>query len=350
MKSCPTCNRVYDDDSLRFCLDDGTNLVNESPAEPAPTTLILPGAEDPVPTMKQAVPPDVPPLYTRPGPTTASPRGKRNILLWVIIIALLIPAVAGAVVGGLIVVYKRKPLTWHLVLELAPGATNRQDAVQQTVNVIESRLDAIGVSRFEVKPQAGAASSRILVNLPSVADPERLKQIITAGGKLELVHVIGPPSPSPFQKYATKEEAIVSLNSNGVIPQNRRVLPYTERSNLQGPTEWVVVESPAIVDGSELRNASAVRSSYGEDYQIAFSLKKNGADKFGAWTGANIDEYLGVVLNDELKSIAFIKGQIFDSGVITGRFTKQSAEDLALVLKSGALPVQVTIVEEHIDK
>jgi len=349
MKRCPKCARVYDDDGLRFCLDDGTNLVNESPAEPAPTTLLLPGTEDPVPTMKQAGPPDVPPLYVRPAPTTASPHGKRNILLWVIIIALLIPAVAGAVVGGLVVVYKRKPLTWHLVLELAPGATNRQDAVQQTVNVIESRLDAIGVSRFEVKPQGGA-SNRILLNLPNVGDPERLKQIITTGGKLELVHVIGPPSPSPFQKYATKEEAIASLKSNGVIPQNRRVLPYTERSNFNGPTEWVVVESPAIVDGSELRNASAVRSSYGEDYQIAFSLKKNGAEKFGAWTGANIDEYLGVVLNDELKSIAFIKGQIFDSGEITGRFTRQSAEDLALVLKSGALPVPVTIVEEHIDK
>ena len=79
-------------------------------------------------------------------------------------------------------------------------------------------------------------------------------------------------------------------------------------------------------------------------------MKKNGAEKFGAWTGANVDEYLGVVLNDEVKSIAFIKGQIFDSGEITGRFTRQSAEDLALVLKSGALPVPVTIVEEHIDK
>ena len=79
-------------------------------------------------------------------------------------------------------------------------------------------------------------------------------------------------------------------------------------------------------------------------------MKKNGAEKFGAWTGANVDEYLGVVLNDEVKSIAFIKGQIFDSGEITGRFTRQSAEDLALVLKSGALPAPVTIVEEHIDK
>ena len=349
MKRCPACSRVYDDDGLRFCLDDGTNLIDKSPAAPVPTTLILPASEESAPTMKQVLPPDVPPLYAQPGPTSAATHGKRSVLLWVIAVALLIPFVAGAVAGGL-VIFKKRASTWHLVLELAPSPTNREDAVQQTVKVIESRLDAIGVSHFEVKPQGGVASGRILVNLPNVADPERLKQIITAGGKLELVHVVGSASPSPVQKYATKEEAIASLKGNGVIPQNRRVLPYTERSNLKGPTEWVVVESPPIVDGSELRNASAVRSGYGEDYQIAFWLRKVGADKFGAWTGANINEYLGVVLNDEVKSIAFIKSQIFDAGEITGNFTKQSAEDLALVLKSGALPAPVTIVEEHIDK
>src|SRR2546425_3893387 len=166
----------------------------------------------------------------RPAPPAPASHGNRNVLLWAIAIALLIPFVAGAVVGGL-VIFKKRALTWHLVLELAPSTTNREDAVQQTVRVIESRLDAIGVSNFEVKPQGGAASSRILLNLPSVADPERLKQIITAGGKLELVHVIGSSSPTPVQKYATKEEAIASLKGNGVIPQNRRVLPYTERSD-----------------------------------------------------------------------------------------------------------------------
>ena len=71
------------------------------------------------------------------------------------------------------------------------------------------------------------------------------------------------------------------------------------------------------------------------DYQIAFSFKPTGAEKFGAWTGANINQYMGVVLNDEVKSIAFIKSQIFDQGEISGRFTKESAEDLALTLRSG---------------
>ena len=110
-----------------------------------------------------------------------------------------------------------------------------------------------------------------------------------------------------------------------------------------------MVEVPAIIDGSELRNASAIAAQGGraDDYEISFSLKKSGADKFGAWTGANINQYMGVVLNGEVRSIAFIKSQIYDQGQITGRFTQTSAEDLALTLRSGALPAPIEYLEER---
>ena len=111
----------------------------------------------------------------------------------------------------------------------------------------------------------------------------------------------------------------------------------------------MVVESPPIIDGSELRSASGIPSRGGgsDDFEIQFSLKKGGADKFGAWTGANINEYMGVVLNEQVKSIAFIKSQIFDSGEISGSFTKESADDLALTLRSGALPAPIEYLEER---
>jgi preprotein translocase subunit SecD len=175
--------------------------------------------------------------------------------------------------------------------------------------------------------------------------------------RLELVHVIGPPSPAPSQTFPTEADAIASLNSAGTVPPNRKVLPYAERMELtadaakdqQKAKQWVVVETPAIIDGSELRNATAVQSQGGRasDFEINFSLKRTGADKFGAWTGAHINEYMGVVLNGEVKSIAYIKSQIYDSGQITGRFTKQSAEDLALTLRSGALPAPIEYLEER---
>jgi preprotein translocase subunit SecD len=136
------------------------------------------------------------------------------------------------------------------------------------------------------------------------------------------------------------------------------VLPYTERedltttpeqsANAPKPQKWVVVESPAIIDGIDLRTAQAVQDRAGSDkYQISFSLKKNGADKFGTWTGANVNEYMGVSLNDQVKSIAFIKSQIFDQGEITGNFTKEQGDDLALTLRSGALPAPIEYSEER---
>jgi preprotein translocase subunit SecD len=193
--------------------------------------------------------------------------------------------------------------------------------------------------------------------MPGIQDPEHVKGLLIGQSHLELVHVIGAASPAPAQTYFSKEEAIASLNSNGNIPATRRVLPYTEREDLTnaGATanapkqqKWVVVESPAIIDGIELRTASAVPERAGGDkYQIQFSLKKSGADKFGAWTGANVNEYMGVVLNDEVKSIAYIKSQIFDTGEITGNFTKEQGEDLALTLRSGALPAPIEYQEER---
>ncbi|MEJ7618121.1 MAG: protein translocase subunit SecD [Pyrinomonadaceae bacterium] len=108
------------------------------------------------------------------------------------------------------------------------------------------------------------------------------------------------------------------------------------------------METPAIIDGSELRNAEAVPQNGRNDaFQISFALKPAGAQKFGAWTGANVNQYMGVVLSDEVKSIAFIKSQITDQGQIDGRFTQDSAKDLALTLRSGALPARLVYQEER---
>jgi len=248
-------------------------------------------------------------------------------------------------------------LTWSM-----NGATQKalaESATDQAYKIIDSRINAVGVAEPTLQRHGGQNSHQILLQMPGIQDPERVKQLLAGQSHLELVHVVSPGSPTPAQTYATKEEAIATLNSGGNIPVNRRVLPYLERTelatttdtnnpNAPKPTKWVVVESPAIIDGSELRNASAIQASAGaEDYQIQFALKKNGADKFGAWTGSNINEYMGVVLNDEVKSIAFIKSQIFDSGEITGRFSKQSADDLALTLRSGALPAPIEYQEER---
>ena len=244
-------------------------------------------------------------------------------------------------------------LTWSMTS--AAERTLADNATTQALNIIESRINALGVTEPTLQTHGAQTSHQILLQMPGVQDPERVKNVLQGESRLELVHIISPPSPQPAQTYASEAEAIASLNSAGTVPPNRKVLPYQERQDAaadpaqQKPRQWVVIEVPAIIDGSELRNASATQSQGGraDEFEIDFSLKKAGADKFGAWTGSHINEYMGVVLNGEVRSIAFIKSQIYDRGQISGRFTKQTAEDLALTLRSGALPAPIEYLEER---
>ena len=241
-------------------------------------------------------------------------------------------------------------IVWNLSITAQRALADQ--ATEQAKRIIESRLDAVGVAEPLVQRHGSQTAYQILVQMPGIQDPERVKQLMKADAQLDLVKVISPPNPSPVATYNTEEEAKATLG--GTVPPNRRVLPYLERGELtaaagQGQTQkkWVVVEAPPVVDGNELRTASATPGQGGADYQISFALKPGGAQKFGAWTGANINEYMGVVLNDEVRSIAYIQSQIFDSGQISGKFTQQSAEDLALTLRSGALPAKIEYQEER---
>jgi preprotein translocase subunit SecD len=248
-------------------------------------------------------------------------------------------------------------VTWSLASAAQRDLSD--SAVEQAYRIIDSRINAVGVAEPTLQKHGGQNSTQILLQMPGIQDPERVKKLLQGESRLELMKVVSPSNPAPLKTYMTKEEAIASLG--GQVPPNRRVLPYSEREeptaagqdaaptpDPNAPKSWVVVESPAVVDGSELRSANANEGrAGGSDYEIDFTLKPTGAEKFGAWTGANIGAYMAVVLNDEVKSAPFIKGQISDQGQITGSFTEQSAKDLALTLRSGALPAPLVYLEER---
>ena len=248
-------------------------------------------------------------------------------------------------------------MTW--TLNSATERTLSESATDQAFKIIDSRINSLGVAEPTLQRHGAQNSHEILLQMPGIQDPEYVKRLLGNPSRLQLVHVISPASPSPVQTYATEQEANASLNSGGNIPANRRVLKYIERADSATtagqetkpetkPTKWVVVESPGIIDGAELRTATAVPArAGGDEYEIAFSLKPSGAAKFGEWTGANIDQYMGVDLNNEIRSIAFIKSQITDQGSIEGRFTKDSADSLVLTLRSGALPAGIQYTEER---
>jgi preprotein translocase subunit SecD len=227
-------------------------------------------------------------------------------------------------------------------------------AVEQSLRIIDGRINAFGVKEPTLQRQGGQDAHQILLQMPGVDDPERVKKLIGETAQLSLMKVVSPPNPAPVQTYPTREAALQSIG--GQETSTRKVFPYDDRDdtspttqNQQNPpARFVVVESPSIVDGGELREANAYSQSGGDsDYKIAFALKPAGAAKFGDWTAKNINSYMAVVLNERVKSAAFIKSQISDSGEISGRFTKASADDLALTLKSGALPAKIEYQEER---
>jgi len=245
-------------------------------------------------------------------------------------------------------------VTWSLPSNVQ--TTLKNQAVEQALKIIDSRINAFGVKEPTLQRHGAESSGQILLQMPGVDDPERVKKLLNADSNLQLMKVVSAPNPSPVQTYPSEQAALQSLG--GSLPPNRKIYEYTDRDKPattdpakpapEQPKQYVVVETPAVVDGSELRSADAVsRTGNNSDYQISFALKPGGAAKFGDWTSKNINNYMGVVLNDQVKSVAFIRSRIDDQGEISGKFTKVAAEDLALTLRSGALPAKIEYQEER---
>lgn len=210
--------------------------------------------------------------------------------------------------------------------------------------IIENRVNAFGVTEPVVARQGGEGTYQILIQMPGVDDPERVKNTLNADSNLEL-----RLEAKNTSVYPTREAAEQALKGMPNADQYE-VFPYRERTAEGGASaeQWLILEKTAVVSGLDMRDASARQSATGSsNYEISFSLQPEGATRFGEVTGKNIGEFLCIVLNNEVKSRATIQGQIHDQGQITGSFTKRQAEDLALILRSGALPAKAIYLEER---
>ena len=213
--------------------------------------------------------------------------------------------------------------------------------VERAVKITESRINSIGLAGDVVRDPENA--SQFIVRLYGVKDLERIKKFLFTSYELELQKAVSPPNPEPLQTFSTAEAAVK------VAVGEQEVLPYEIREGAMD--RFVIVEKTPIINGDDIRDASVITRSGSYDHTITFSLKTDGSRKFGEWTGKNKGNYLAVVLNKKVQSVAYIKSQIFDSGEISGRFGKEEAEDIALSLKSGYLPATMKIVgEQQIEK
>jgi preprotein translocase subunit SecD len=216
---------------------------------------------------------------------------------------------------------------------------SNKDAVYKEVRaVIENRVRAARIDA-EVMPDPHQGDIfRVKIYQPE--DIQKIKQFLFSTYRLELKKVVSPMSPTPLRTFKNKQEAESELKENQVI------LPFKGYEDMQ---EYLIVEKDPIITGRDVRTAKALSlTGRPDDYSISFTLKPDGAVKFGDWTAKNINSYLAIILNDEVQSAPFIRSQISDSAEISGKFSKDEAENIALSLNSGYLPANIKLqAEEH---
>lgn len=213
-----------------------------------------------------------------------------------------------------------------------------EQTLRQAVETIRNRVDALGVAEPAIQPQG---RDRIVIQLPGVDDPARVKDIIGTTGLLELkiVDLKGGP-------YSSPEAATAAYG--GSIPANLELVEgMSEDTEARTRTTvYYVLERAAGVTGRDLKNARVGQDRFNQP-AVEFFLNAAGAEKFGRVTGDNVGRQLAIVLDKRVQSAPNIKSQITDNGIIEGNFTAERADALSLVLRSGALPAQLVILEER---
>ncbi|HSE62199.1 MAG TPA: protein translocase subunit SecD [Thermoanaerobaculia bacterium] len=222
---------------------------------------------------------------------------------------------------------------WVFTLKDLARRAIEDNAVAQAVETIRNRIDEFGVAEPLIARQG---TDRILVQLPGIDDPKRVKDLIKNTAFLELKLVQGGP---------TSDRAALLAPHGGQVPANMEIVEGAVVAGQREQVYYLVLKS-AVITGRDLKNARPTQRQLGGN-AVSFFLNAAGAEKFAAATGANVGKQLAIILDKRVKSSPTINEQIHDQGEITGSFTPEEANDLALVLRAGALPAGLTYLEER---
>jgi preprotein translocase subunit SecD len=214
-----------------------------------------------------------------------------------------------------------------------------RDTVARTMSTIENRINGLGLAESSVQ-QAGRseAEAEILVQLPGVDDPARIKQILQTAALLEISEVRDGPFPS-------REAALAQFG--GVLPLNTKLVRQAARAGESATESWYLLTRIAVITGRDLRDARPSQDPNTGRWETNFVLSQDGARRFERFTEANIGKRLAVILDNQIRSVATIESAIRESGRITGAFSQQEASDLSLVLRAGSLPAGILYLEER---
>jgi preprotein translocase subunit SecD len=238
-----------------------------------------------------------------------------------------------------------------LRLQLSPKEESdiRDSSVRQALETIRTRVDKFGVAEPTIQRQGtGARADRILIQLPGVEDPERVKDLIGSPAFLEWKLVKVPPGVIADQFRPPDNPDTITQMFGGKLPDDVEVLPQdaTTADGKSMRMYWPVTKNSPIT-GNDLKNARRDQDRFGSP-AVNFLLTADAGRRFQELTRKYQGQLLAIVLDRKIISAPRINAIIADQGIIEGgNFTLESSEDLALKLRSGALPAGMEILEER---
>lgn len=232
--------------------------------------------------------------------------------------------------------------TYTVTMKTSAEAELKNRTVQQSIEAITRRVDTLGVSEPVVE-EHGIGNYQILVQLPGVDDPTRVMDIIKSTARLDLREAL-----DHGRAYSSEQEALSA--HGGVLPPNT-VLMHGSRSVDDHTDAVFLVARVPVVGGTDIKGAEASHKSDTGAPIVNFNLNASAGDKFARFTAAHSEQSanpsnLAIVLDNRVIEAPSIHSEIHDSGIIEGGFTEQSASDLALLLRSGALPASIHILQQ----
>jgi preprotein translocase subunit SecD len=214
-----------------------------------------------------------------------------------------------------------------------------RDTLQQSIQTMERRVNGLGVAEASVQYRGGSGGdTEMLVQLPGVDDPARVKSILQTAALLELCEVKEGP-------FASRQAAISS--HGGLLPPNTKILRGSLRAAGGTAENWWLLSRSPVVTGRDLRDARAQQGQTPGRWETGFSLKPDAARRFEQYTSTNVGNRLAIVLDNTVISAPTIQSAISDQGTITGAASIEEAQDLALNLRAGSLPAGVKVIEER---
>lgn len=241
--------------------------------------------------------------------------------------------------------------TWRIRMPSSYRAQVELEAVDTTLATIRKRIDSLGVSDPTIQ-KSGIDGKRILVQLPGVEDPTRVKDLLKNPAMLEWKEVSYPPGADPTNWGPPADQAAVIALFGGELPADTELfVQKIDQADGTVVEVWWPLKRVSVVAGRDLRDARRSQDEWG-DPAVSFELTQDAGKRFEVATRENLGRRMAIVLGDannkEVLSAPTIQGTIRDVGIIQGGgFTIQSADDLSIKLRSGAIPTEVTILEER---